>query len=673
MIRQGLFAAALVWAMPAVAADPLKPFQPEDLFKVVTADNPTVSPDGAWITYVRAAPDILADRPERSLWLVTAKGGPAQRIGEEAGSQSGAAWSPDGRTIAYVATAPEKTARLMLFDVATRTATMLAEMEATPADLAFAPDGKSLAFVSFVPGPAPQIGKALVKPEGAKWAEPLQVYDRLRWKSDDEGILKPGTKQVFIVPVAGGAPRQLTSGDFHIGSMAWDADSRAIVVSTNRDPDWQRQPDESDLWRYPLDGGAPARLTTRKGPDEAPAPSPDGRSLAWVGYDDPGAGFSSHRLYVADRDGGNRRDLTPSLDRTVAKPVWSADGRSLIVSYGDKGLTRLARVTLDGRMTPLTDALASGGLDRPYTGGSFAVGGKTVAFTTADTTHAREIAVLDKGKPRRLTDVGGPLARERELATIRPLPVVSSRDGKSIEAWIVLPPGYKGGRLPTILEIHGGPNLSYGPTFATDMQLYAAAGYAVVYPNARNSANYGDGFANWTRFDIPFADSEDMLSTIDAAIAAGFADPDNLFVTGGSYGGYASAMLVGLSDRFRAAAIQKPVIEWASKILTTDVAPYQAKSPYGANPWERPQDFWRNSPLSLVANVKTPSLLIVGDKDYRTPMSQAEQFYTALKLRGVPSALIVVPGASHALTARPSQNAARVSAILDWFERYRKK
>lgn len=671
-MRALMLAVGLALAAPAQADEPPR-FRAEDLFRIVMAESPTVSPDGQWVTYVRSAPNIVTDKTERSLWLVRAAGGPATRIGEEPGQQSGAAWSPDGRTIAYVATAPETKPRLMALDVATLATRLVAEMNEAPEGLAYSPDGGSIAFIRFVPGAPPQIGKALPKPADAKWAEPLQIYDRLRWKTDDEGILKPGMKQVFVLPAGGGEPRQVSDGDFLVGAASWDADSRGLVISTNRDPDWQRQPDESDLWRFPLDGGAPQRLTTRKGPDTDPAASPDGRLLAWVGYDDAGPGYASNRLYVADRNGDDRRELTAELDRSVTKPVWTPDGRSLIIAYGDGGLTWLARVSLDKTLAPLTDAVGSGGLDRPYTGGTFAAAGGTIAFTTADATHAREVAVLDRGQVRRLTDVGGPLARERDLATIRPFTAISSRDGKRIEAWAVLPPGYAGGRVPTILEIHGGPNMAYGPTFATDMQLYAAAGYAVIYPNARNSAHYGDAFANWTRFDIPFADSQDMLSTVDAAVAAGFADPDNLFVTGGSYGGYASAMLVGLTDRFRAAAIQKPVIEWASKILTTDIAAGQAKKPYGANPWENPQAFWANSPLSLVAKVNTPSLLIAGDKDFRTPVSQAEQFYTALKLRGVPSALIVVPGANHSLAARPSHNAARVSAILDWFDRYRKR
>jgi dipeptidyl aminopeptidase/acylaminoacyl peptidase len=298
-----------------------------------------------------------------------------------------------------------------------------------------------------------------------------------------------------------------------------------------------------------------------------------------------------------------------------------------------------------------------------------------VAFITADADHPGDLAVLVGGKPKLLTDLAAPLRATRALATIRPLTVKSSRDGHPIDAWIVLPPGYTPGkRLPTILEIHGGPAASYGPTFATDMQLYAAAGYAVVYPNARNSTSYGEAFANWTRLDIPFADYEDFMSTVDAAIAAGFADPDNLFVTGGSYGGYSTAAIVGKTGRFRAAAALKPVIDWNSKFLTTDLAWGEAMLTYGAMPWEKPLETWSNSPIALAGKVATPTLLVVGSEDRRTPPSQALEFYSALALRHVPTELVIVPGANHHdLAGRPSQSAARVSAILAWFERYRRR
>jgi dipeptidyl aminopeptidase/acylaminoacyl peptidase len=674
MIRQALIAAALMWTLP-VAAEPTKPFQPEDLFSIVLAKNPAVNPDGRTVAYVRETADIQTDDIVKSLWLADVASGASRQIGADPGQQSGPVWSPDGRTLAYVATRKDTRPRLMAFDPATGKARLIVELPEKPSKIAWSPDGKTIAYTAFVAGKAPRLGTALKKPEGAKWAEPLKIYQRLRWQTDDDGVLKFGAAQVFTVPAAGGTPRQVTEGDHPLGSLAFAKDGQSLIATSNRDDDPDHNPEGADLWRIPLDGGPPQRLLARDGDDEAVTVSPDGTRVAWIGTAPSAEGWRTPRLWVANSDGSNPRAVTAALDAPVASPRWDADGRSLLAQIGERGRQVLARISLDGKVERLTDALGGDSLDRPYSSGAFAVGGGTIAFTTSDATHPGDLATLAQGKPRLLTDLGADLRTNRALATIRPLKVISKRDGATIDAWVALPPGYKPGqRLPTILEVHGGPAAAYGPTFATDMQLYTAAGYAVVYPNARNSTSYGEAFANWTRLDIPFSEFEDWMGTLDAAIAEGFADPDNLFVTGGSYGGYASAALVGLTHRFRAAAAQKPVIDWNSKMLTTDIAYQQSFMTYDAPPWEKPLETWRNSPISLVGNVTTPTLLLVGSEDRRTPPSQALEFYTALSLRKVPTELVIVPGANHhGFAGRPSQSAARVSAILAWFDRYRKR
>ena len=675
MLREALVAVAAIVAAPACAA-PTAAFAPEDLFRIVVAKGPAVSPDGRTIAYVRESADIATDRRVKSLWLVEVATGAQHRAGAERGQQASPAWSPDGRTLAYVATRPGAQPRLMALDRASGRARTIVALPKPPSRIAWSPDGTMIAFVSFVPGPAPQLGTAPKKPGSAKWAEPLRVYDRLRWQTDDDGVLPFGAEQVFVIPARGGTPRQVTTGDYPLGKIAFDRDGRSLIADSNRDPDPDHAIGGGDLWRLPLDGSAPKRLLAHTGPDESPVPSPDGSTIAWIGTDlPPGGGWSTPRLHAAAADGSGHRVLTAGLDAPVSNPVWDADSKALLALVSERGRTGIARIGLDGSVTRLTDAVGGDSLDRPYAGGAFSAGGGTIAFITADGDHPGDLAVLVGGRPRLLTDLAAPLRATRALATIRPLAVKSSRDGQPIDAWIVLPPGYTPGqRLPTILEIHGGPAASYGPTFATDMQLYAAAGYAVVYPNARNSTSYGEAFTNWTRLDIPFADYDDFMSTVDAAIAAGIADPDNLFVTGGSYGGYSTAAIVGKTGRFRAAAAQKPVIDWNSKFLTADLAWGEAMLTYGALPWEKPLEIWNNSPIALAGKVSTPTLLVVGSEDRRTPPSQALEFYSALALRHVPTELVIVPGANHHdLTGRPSQSAARVSAILAWFERYRRK
>jgi dipeptidyl aminopeptidase/acylaminoacyl peptidase len=283
------------------------------------------------------------------------------------------------------------------------------------------------------------------------------------------------------------------------------------------------------------------------------------------------------------------------------------------------------------------------------------------------------VALASGGGLRKLTHLNDGLLDGKVLGSVAKFPVTSSYDQKPIDAWMVTPPDFDPSkRYPMILEIHGGPWAAYGPTFSTDDQLYAAAGYVVVFANPRGSTSYGQAFEDEIDKNYPGHDYDDLMSAVDAAIATGHVDPNNLFVTGGSGGGVLTAWIVGKTDRFKAAASQKPVIELASFALTTDFVAGFSPGWRKERPWEDPQGYWKYSPLSLVGNVKTPTLVVVGSEDYRTPVSQAEQYYAALQLRGIPTALVKVPGASHGgIAARPSQSAAKASAILAWFDRYR--
>jgi dipeptidyl aminopeptidase/acylaminoacyl peptidase len=234
------------------------------------------------------------------------------------------------------------------------------------------------------------------------------------------------------------------------------------------------------------------------------------------------------------------------------------------------------------------------------------------------------------------------------------------------------PPRQPGAKVPLILEIHGGPHAAYGPWFATDYQLYAAAGYAVLYVNPRGSTSYGEAFAALIDRAYPGEDYGDLMAAVDAAIAGGAIDPGNLFVTGGSGGGVLTSWIIGKTDRFKAAATQKPVINWTSEALTMDNTMFTSRYWFDAPPWKDVTPYWQRSPLSLVGNVKTPTLVVVGSEDYRTPVSESEQYYAALQIAGVPTALVKVPGASHGgIAARPSQSAAKAAAIIAWFDKYR--
>ena len=671
-----LFAATAL-AAPASAAPATGPdryFTGSDLFNLEWASDPEISPDGRTIAYVRESNDIMTDKARPSIWLIDVATGGQRPLIDGPGAYFSPRWSPDGTRLAYVA-AVDGSPQLYVRWIGTGESARITGLPNSPSGIAWSPDGRRIAYSMLVPDEAPKLGNAPPKPEGAKWADPLQVIDKVTYRFDAAGYLKPGYRQIFWVPADGGAPTQLTFGEHNAGGdVSWTPDGRSILFSANLSPNWQREALQSEVYRVSIDGGAPVALTSRFGPDNSPTVSPDGRYIAWVGFDDRKLGYQDRRLSVMNIDGSNKRVLTGSLDRSVGNPQWAGDSRSIFDQVEDRGVNKVERVGLDGSIREVASDMGFGEIDRPYAGGDFTVSkNNVVALTSGDPLHPNQVAVATGNGVRRLTHLSSSLLDSKVLAQVQKLPVTSEYDKRPIDAWMVTPPDFDPARkYPLILEIHGGPFAAYGPQFSTDDQLYAAHGYVVVYSNPRGSTSYGEDFANQIDKNYPSHDYDDLMSVVDAAIGTGHVDPNNLFVTGGSGGGVLTSWIVGKTDRFKAAAAQKPVIDWASWGLTADIADFAYPYWFSKLPWEDPMTYWQHSPLSLAGNVKAPTLVVVGSEDYRTPDSEAEQFYEALQLRGVPTMLVKVPGASHeTLTDRPSQSAAKASAILSWFDRYR--
>ncbi|MEI4505716.1 S9 family peptidase [Sphingopyxis sp. CCNWLW253] len=647
-----------------------------DLFDLSIASDPQISPDGRHIAYVRRSNDIMSDRAVSSIWLIDTTTGEETPVAGRSGGAFSPRWSPDGKRLAFAST-EGGSAQLWVRWMNGGEAVRLTGLPTSPSSLAWSPDGRSIAYTMLVKDDGPSFGAAPKnKPEGAKWAEPLEVHDLLAYRADGEGYLEPGFEKIFVVPATGGSPRQLTFGPYHDGGpLSWSRDGRTLYFSANRKPDWEKDPVESEVHALDVTSGTVTALTDRNGPDTNPLVSPDGGKIAYLGFDDKLRAYENTQLYVMNRDGSGKRSLTGNWDYGIDAIQWGADGKSVYAQYDDHGETKVARIGLDGAVRTAATGLSGGGLDRPYTGGSFTVSdGGAIAFTGGTATRPAEVQLNRGGTARILTDLNRSLREVKSLGEVRKITVASSHDGKTIEGWLTLPPGYRDGqRVPLILEIHGGPFAAYGGHFSTDNQLYAAGGYAVLSANPRGSTSYGAAFANEIDKQYPGNDYFDLISIVDRAIELGVADPDALFVTGGSGGGVLTSWIVGKTNRFKAAVTQKPVINWTTQALTADGPGFFGPYWLGAEPWEKPELFWSRSPLSLVGNVETPTLVVVGAEDYRTPVSESEQYYTALRLRGVPSALIKVPGASHgSIAARPSQSAAKASAILAWFEKYKK-
>ncbi len=677
-MKQLLAAALLLLAVPAIAQpatgpDPL--LTGHDLFSLEVASDPQIRPDGRAIAYVRNSGDIMTDRFRPSIWLVDSASGEQMPLVTGPGAHSQPRWSPDGSRLAYISTGDNETAQMFVRWMESGEAVRITGLPNSPSSIAWSPDGAQIAYTMLSPGDPLTLGTPAKPPAGAEWASPLEITDTVVYRRDGAGYLQPGYSQVFVVPSEGGAPRQISYGNWHHdGPLSWTPDGRNILLSANRSENWEREPLEGEIYALDVASTGLTALTDRDGPDFEPAVSPDGRHIAWIGFDDRRLGYHNSLLYVMNRDGTNRRALTESLDRSVGSPIWGSDSRAIYVSYDDHGATRIARVSLGGEIRTVAEGLSGAGLDRPYSGGDFSVSDNgTLAVTRGSATRPADVALVRGGDARMLTQLNDDLLAYKRLGRVERIEAASSFDGRMIEAWLTYPANYaEGQRVPLIMEIHGGPFAAYGPHFATDNQLYAAGGYAVLSVNPRGSTSYGADFANLIHHAYPGNDYDDLMSMVDATIAMGVADPERLFVTGGSGGGVLTSWIVGTTNRFRAAATQKPVINWASEVLTSDIPNLVADYWFGALPWEDPQAYWARSPLSLIGNVETPTLVVVGEEDYRTPVSEAAQYYAALQLAGVPTAFIRIPGASHGgYAGRPSQSAARVAAILAWFERYR--
>ena len=660
----------------AVAADP--PFQPMDVFDLEVATDPQIAPDGKRVVYVRKSFDVMKDRARTRLWSVNADGGDHRPLTDGKENEASPVWSPDGKRLAYLSGG-----QLHVRWMDTGATTKLTNLPQTQAAPSWSPDGKQIAFVSLVEEKPKPFFDMPAKPAGAEWAPPAVVITDTTYRFDGAGYLKPGRRHVFVVPAEGGAARQVTYGKFdHCGARfqppetpSWSAEGKSLIVSAYRSNDAGDDPYASEIYEAPLGEGGIQRLTRRDGPDHHPVVSPDGRHIAYLGFDDKREMYKQTKLYVMKRDGSEPHVLAAKLDRDVSHPQWHPDGSGVYVQYPENGDIKVALFSLKKEVTEVAEGIGGMDIGRPYSAGSYSAASNGLAVTQGDALRPADVGIVTLvPKPSRITRLNENLLGHRNLGEVVEIKFESSIDKKPVQGWIIKPPKFDPEKkYPLILEIHGGPFADYGPTFAAELQLMAAAGYVVVFINPRGSTGYGEAFAQLINHDYPGRDYDDLMSGVDHVIKQGFIDEKNLFVTGGSGGGVLTAWIVGKTDRFRAAVSSKPVINWTSHVLTADIPGFFGKYWLAAPPWEKPLDAWKRSPLSLVGNVKTPTMLLTGEEDHRTPIPESEQFYSALKLRGIDTALVRFPEASHAIVDRPSRLIAKTACILKWFEAYRVK
>lgn len=678
--RQTVIAALLLGALLAptlaLSADASLPrFDAMDVFDLEWVSDPQVSPDGDSVVYVRRSNDIMSDRTRSQLWRIDANGSNHRPLLSTMDNAFSPRWSADGSQLAFISSS-SGSSQIHLRWMDNGDVAVVTHLQSSPSSLSWSPDGKWLAFTMSVKAPAETIVKPRPKPKGATWADKPITVSTTRYQYDGRGIVAPSYRHIFIVPSEGGSARQLTSGYFnHSGSLSWSSDSERIFFSAYRQDDWELVSDEADIFSVDIASRRLTQITSEPGAERGPRVSPDGRMLAFTHEARRPLAFTPDRIAVSNLDGSNMRIISNDLDGDASGLVWAGDSTSIFYTFDERGERKLGEARLNGRLSEVVSGLGGTTIGRPYLSGGFHTASGTIAFTQGRPDRPADLAILKHGNRRVVTSLNEDILAFRQLGELHEIIYNSSFDGQEIQGWYITPPDFDPTKkYPLILEIHGGPHLAYGPYFSAELQMMAAQGYVVFYDNHRGSLSYGEEFALLLQYKYSSEeDFADHMSGIDALIEKGFIDGDNLFIAGGSAGGIATAYAVGLTDRFSAAVAAKPVINWVSKTLTADSMVSQIYHQFPGPPWEHLDHYWKRSPLSLVGNVTTPTMLLTGENDRRTPMSETEQFYQALRLKGVDSVMIRMPGASHGIASRPSRLISKVDHILAWFARYRRE
>ena len=669
------FSLALMISPLANSEESLTEFNPMDVFELEWATDPRVSPDGNTIVYVRKSNDIMNDRERSNLWQGSIKGTNHRPLYSGLNTIRSPRWSPNGEKLAFISnnTGSQQIHVRWIDDGETA---VVSQLQESPSNLSWSPDGKWLAFTMNVKAVPETIAEPRAKPEGANWAEKPITVTTTQYQYDGQGIVEPAYRHVFIVPADGGSARQLTQGNFnHYGSLAWSLNSDHIFFSAYRSDDWELVSGEADIYSVSINTSKIKQITNQSGAERSPMISPNGQLIAFTKKERRPLAYSPDRIGIMSLDGKNMRLLSEELDGDANNVQWASDSRSLYYTYDERGIRKIGQVTVKGKLKEIIEGLGGTTLGRPYLSGNFHVANNTIAFTHGTSERPANIGIVNEGKIQILTALNNDLLGHRKLGLVNEITYKSSFDGQEIQGWYITPPDFDPAKkYPLILEIHGGPHLAYGPYFSAELQIMAAAGYIVFYNNYRGSLSYGEDFALLLQYKYSSSeDFADHMSGIDSLINLGFIDDKNLFIAGGSAGGIATAYAVGLTDRFNAAVAAKPVINWLSKPLTADSMVGQIYHQFPGPPWEHLEHYWKRSPLSLMGNVTTPTLLITGEDDRRTPISETEQFYQGLRLRGIDSAMVRLPDTSHGIANKPSRLISKVDHILAWFERYRIK
>ncbi|MED6320749.1 MAG: DPP IV N-terminal domain-containing protein, partial [Pseudomonadota bacterium] len=478
----------------SLTTDSERYFKSEDIFNLEYVSEVQVSPNGKYVAYVRRSNDIMSDSSRANVWLASVDGKSHRPLLSSKKSYYSIRWSPDGSRLAYLSNEEGKP-QLYVRWMDTGQTALVTNVTSNPSNITWSPDGKHIAFTMSVDAKEKPLDiKMPKKPDGAKWSPSFQYITKARYQADGRGILEPAYTHIFIVPADGGTARQLTSGNYHHnGRLSFSPDSDKIYFSANRSDNWEYEPVEGDIFSVDMMGNI-AQLTNDKGLESSPVVSPDGKHIAYARRDDEKVMYKNSYLYVMKIDGTDAQNLTKDIDNSVSNFHWK-DNKHVYFQQSVRGLAQVDVVSLSGSVKAVAKGLGGTTLGRPYVFGTYHAVDDVVAYTKGRTDRPADLYVTTRNE-RQLTALNEDVLGHKQLGEVKEIVYPSSIDGEEIQGWYILPPNYDSSNTyPLILEIHGGPNLAYGPVFTAELQRMAAEGYVVFYDNHRGSTGYGERFA----------------------------------------------------------------------------------------------------------------------------------------------------------------------------------
>jgi dipeptidyl aminopeptidase/acylaminoacyl peptidase len=689
---------------------------PEDFNDIVSVQDPQVSPDGAWIAFVRLSVDRLENEYRRAIWLAPTSGALPKPFTTGTKQDYAPRWSLDGKHLAFISTRGGDKPQIYIIPTDGGEARQLTDMRQGTANLAWSPDGGFIAFTSRVNAEEREKEDNGSEDEGSE-APPRDAFEAKQRREAEEhqekdrfdprvirrqpyrastDYLDDRRTHIYVIAAAAGAgpdavdpdgvasrsaekdkrPRRLTDGDVDYGPPAWSPDGTSLLTAATRDPESDTGWIYQDVFRVPVPPpdaprGEPVSLTEPGFCNFAPKPSPDGSFVAYLRQPEERIFAQAPRLVVIPGDGGQPQEVAPDFDRGVESFCWSPDGRNLVFTAGDEGDTGLYTVQVEGGL-PVT--VVSG--RRDVVAFDVAHDEGQIGFVACTPERPPDLYTVrsDGGGERRLTDFNGGFLEKKRVMPVEGIWYTAS-DGVEIQGWLIKPPGFDPTKTyPLAVEIHGGPHAMWGPSTMTmwhEWQCLAAQGYVVFYCNPRGSDGYGYAFrdaihARWGESDMP-----DILAGVDHVVSQGYIDAARMVVTGGSYGGFMTAWIVGHDQRFAAAVSQRGVYHLTNFFGTSDI-PELIEGEFDAWPWEAYERLWQHSPLAYVNEIKTPLLIIHSEQDFRVPIPDAEHLFLMLRWLKREVEFVRYPREGHELSrsGEPRHRVDRLKRIIDWFDRY---